>query len=338
MKIYILVAALIFNAIQSFGQAAVDSLVNLGIRNHDQGNYEDAILLYKQALALSPKSSLVNYEMALTYMHMRDYENTIRHADVVIDQNGDLVLPAYLAKGSALDYLGKTKQSIKLFQNAIANFGDHYLLNYNLALDYYKVKEYNKGMDLLVKGIGTNQKHPGSHFLLGATMADLDKRVQSLLSLYYFLLLEPNTERSKTAYSLLVEQFGGNVRHEKDGQGDTKTFINLNAPDSEFGPADMMISLLQASKTLDENKNKTEAELFAVNTTSFFKTLGELKSGKYKGLWWDFYIPFFNKLAHSKHMDTYCNLIRQSADTNSAQSVRDNESKIQDLRAWLADE
>ena len=338
MKIYILAVALVFNALQSFGQDALDSLVNLGIRDHDQGNYEDALSFYNQALALNPESPLVNYEMALTYMHMRDFENTIRHADVVIDQDGDFVLPAYLAKGSALDYLGKTKQSIKLFQKAIAKFGDHYLLNYNLALDYYKVKEYNKAMDLLVKGIGTNQKHPGSHFLLGATMDDLDKRVQSLLSLYYFLLLEPNTERSKTAYSLLAEQFSGYVTQEKDGQGDTKTFISLNVPDSEFGPADMMISLLQASKTLDENKNKTEAQLFAINTISFFKTLGELNSGKYKGLWWDFYIPFFTKLANSKHMDTYCNLIRQSDDAISAQWVKDNESKIQDLREWLADQ
>jgi tetratricopeptide (TPR) repeat protein len=202
---YVVVLVLFSNFL--LAQSPVDSLVQLGIQCHDNGQYDKAIELYQKALEIDPASPLTNYEIALTYMYAKDYANSIKHSDIVIGQKGQNLLQAYVTKGSCLDYLGKTDESIRLFEQGIRKFGDHYLLYYNLGYDYYKLKNYEKAQEVFTKAIKSNPNHASSHLFLGFTMADLDQKVQSLLCLHYFLLLEPNSGRAKTAFSLLQKQF-----------------------------------------------------------------------------------------------------------------------------------
>lgn len=333
-KLYI-ISVLIIYTITLSGQTKVDSLVQQGVSLHDEGQYNKAIELYKQALAIDPNSALANYEIAFSYMAAGDYENSIIHSDKVIGLNKDYVLQAYLTKGSSLDYLGKTAESVKLFEKGLRKFGDNYLLYYNLGFDYYRIKNYEKAEEAFVKAIKINPGHSSSHFLLARLMADQNKNVQSLLCLNYFLLLEPNTSRSKTAFQLLEKQFSGNVQKDKDKPNQINILVSTDQKDSEFGAANLMISMMQAANLTEENKGKTEAQLFAENTKSFFNILGELKKNKNKGLWWDFYVPFFNDLAHSDHLETYCYYITQSLKDKSTEWLNNNNPKLVMFDLWL---
>jgi len=60
-------------------------------------------------------------------------------------------------------------------------------------------------------------------------------------------------------------------------------------------------------------------ELFIENTTTIFKTVGEFQEDKNnkKGIWWTLYAPFFNDLANSEHIETYCKYIRQGVSEDS---------------------
>jgi tetratricopeptide (TPR) repeat protein len=338
MKKNFITSLLLLVSVSLFAQTKLDSLVQVGVKYHDQGNYADAIAIYKKALEIDPKSTLVNYEMSMTYMYAKEYENSIKHSDLVISQNSGHLLHAYLTKGSCLDYLGKTDESIRLFEEAIDKVGKHHLLYYNLGYDYYRLKNYEKAQEALIAGIQVNPNHPSSHLVLAYMMSDLNQKVQSLLSLHYFLLLEPGSERSKTAYALLQKQFGGNVEKDKNKPNQITIFYDPKQSESEFGPAALMISMLAASKSLKENKRKTEEELFVENTTSFFKVLGELKKDTHSGLWWNFYVPLFYKLAQSKHMEAYCNYISQSSNTKAAEWVKANEGKLTNFAQWLNEE
>jgi tetratricopeptide (TPR) repeat protein len=318
-----------------FGQTKIDSLIQQGVYLHDAGQYDKAIEIYKQALAIDPNSDIANYEISFSYMSAKDYENSIKHSNKVIELNKDYVLQAYLTKGSSLDYLGKTNESIKLFEKGLKKFGDNYLLYYNLGYDYYKIKNYDKAEEAFANAIKTNPNHASSHLILAQLMADLNKNVQSLLCLNYFLLLEPNTERSKTAFRLLEKQFGGNVEKDKEKPNQINILIGADQMDSEFGPANLMISMLQASNYTEENKGKSEDQLFIENTKSFFNILGELKKDKNKGLWWNFYVPFFNDLANSDHIETYCYYITQSSKDKSIEWLKNNNPKIVLFDQWL---
>lgn len=324
----------IFLATASFGQSTIDSLVQIGKEYHEHGYYEDAIKKYQEALAIDPTSALVHYEASVSYLSAKDYDNAIKYSSKAIDLDDQYALQVYVVKGSALGYQGKTKKSIKLFKKGIRKFGNHYFFYYNLGYNYYHLKHYQKAEEALVKSININPHHASSHLLLGYVMHDLHKTTQSLLSLHYFLLLEPDSERAETAYHLLMQQFGGYVR--KDVSEPNQINISLNANmDSEFGAAEMMVSMLEASKSLEENTGKSESELFIKNTESFFKILGELKKKDNNGFHWEYYVPFFYDIVQSGHLDTYCYYIRQASSEEGVRWLQDNIEKVEQFDKWL---
>ncbi|MFA7082674.1 MAG: tetratricopeptide repeat protein [Bacteroidales bacterium] len=337
MKKQILIIGLLLFSTLIYSQNKVDSLVNIGIEYHDKGKYDKAIETYKSALKINPNSALANYEIAMTYMYAKDYKNAIKHSDKVIKLNDKYLLPAYITKASCLDNLGKIKESIELFKEGIEKFGDNHLLYYNLALNYYKTKEYDNAEQAVINAINTKSSHASSHLLLGQLMYDKNLKAQSLVCLHYFLFLEPNTERSRTAYNLLQKQFNGNVKADKDKPNTFNININSIETETEFSHADLMISMLEATKTIEENENKSEDEMFIENTKSFFNILGELKKEDSKGLWWDFYIPFFDEIANSEHIDTYCYYISKSSNPRASDWLKANDKKFKDFAAWLKD-
>lgn len=315
-------------------QTNIEDLVREGIQLYDNGDYNKAIEVYKKALELEPKSTLANYELALTYFTTGDYPKAIEHSDIVLKQKSDYIIQAYITKGSALDQLGKTKESIKLFEKAIKQTEGHYLLYYNLALNFYKIKDFEQAEENVIKAIETNANHSSSHFLLANIHYEKDNTVQALLSTHYFLFLEPNSSRSKIAFDMLQEKFKGNVS--KDAKNPNEISISLLLDDDgEFAAAELMISMFQVSKLSDENKEKSEDDLFVENTKSFFKVLGELKKDDKKGFWWDFYIPFYDNLAKSKHIETYCKYITQSGNANSEKWLNEHETQLMDFDKWL---
>lgn len=327
---------IIFLPFVSFSQNArsIDSLISIGVESYDQQNYELAIQQYQKALKIDPKSELANYELALTYMALKDYENGLKFSEIVIDLNEKNVMAAYLVKGSCLDELGKTDESIKLFEKGIKKFGYDHLLCYNLGMDYYRKGELAKAQEIIEHGIETKNSHASSHMLLGYVLADQGMKVKSILALHYFLLLEPSSGRSEKVYALLMKQMGGNVKREGGPENTINIYMDPNA-DPEFSSAELMLSLLSVSGTLEENKDKTQEEMFIENTKSLFVMLGELKNKKSKGLYWEFYIPLFDGLAHSTVLDAYCYYISQQSNEVAKKWMEEHQDHFNELVEWF---
>ncbi|WP_396601422.1 tetratricopeptide repeat protein [Algibacter sp. R77976] len=335
MKTYLFLLAILFNTFFINAQSTIDDLVKKGIQYHDDQNYEMAIKTYKKALELDPKSTLVNYEISLSYFNSKDYEKAIEYSDNVLKQKSKHMMQAYITKGSSLDVLGKTKESIKLFKKAIKSEGDNYLLHYNLALNYYKLRDLENAEVHVIKAIENNSNHASSHIMLAYINNEKGNTVQTLLALHYFLFLEPDSGRSLEAYMLLKDKFGGNVTKDKDKPNNININISAIGAESDFGAAELMVGMLEASKSLEENKGKTEDEMFMENTDSFFTVLGELKKKKHKGIWWTFYTTFFYELAKSEHIETYCQYISQSGNKDSRAWLQNNEKKLNAFGNWL---
>lgn len=337
LKNFVFLITFLLTAPMVFAQSDLENLVKEGIELHENGNYEEAIETYKKALVIDPKSTLVNYEIALSYFTKGDYEEAVKYSDVVLKQDEDFILQAYLTKGSALDLLGRTQESIKLFEKGIKEKGGHYLLYYNLGVNYYKMNDFANTQENVIQAIEHNPNHPSSHLMLAKIHKQKGNPVQSLLAAYYFLFLEPDSQRSLVAHSMLQENFGGNVSKDEDKPNTINIMYSPNN-DSQFGAAELMISMLEASKSLEKNDGKTDDELFVENTESLFKILGELKKKKNKEIWWTFYTPFFYDLARSEHLGTFCKYITQASNENSRNWLIENENKLNDFAVWLTDQ
>ncbi len=317
-----------------FGQEdKIKELVAQGTELHDQGKYDDAILKYQAALALDENSTLANYELSYTYMVTKQYEKGIKYSNKVLEQKSDNQHGAYIVLGSCLDMSGEHKKAISAYEEGLTKFPNSNLLNYNLALTLYNQKDYAKAENACVKAIIVKSSHGSSHILLAAIMQSLGNRVKSLLPLYYFLMLEPNSERSLANYNNLRSQLGLGVE-KKDEQ------INVTVPfstttDSIFGAADMSVSLLAASRFTEENKNKSEMEFFVETNKGLFSILGELKKGN-AGFWWDTYVAKFYDLVQSNNYEAFTYYISQSANSEAVKNwIAENNDKMQNLIGWM---
>lgn len=331
-KTYVLLLLALI-ALQVSAQDNINTYIEAGIAHHDNGHYDKALEAYNKALILDPQSTVVNYEMALSYFYKKDYENCIARADIVIKKKKDNLLNGYLIKGSALDMKGNTNESIKLFEKAIRKFPDEYLLYYNLALNHYKLNQMDKARKNVIKAIENNPDHGTSHWMLANIESALGHTVQSLLANHYFLFIEPDTPRAVDAYALLQKNFGGNVT--QDSNNAITVNISVSEDNDPFSAAAMMLGLLGATHLLPENAGKTPEELFVENTGAFFKILGELDENKQPDIFWQFYVPFFYNIAQSEHLETYCMNISQSANVNAKAWTKANAEKIKAFKEWL---
>ena len=143
----------------------------------------------------------------------------------------------------------------------------NYLIrNYNLGYNYYFVKYLDKAESNLINAIQTKTDHASSHLMLGYVNTDAGNRVQSLMALYFFLLLEPDTQRSEEAFVKLRDAWKGNAREGDDGE----IVINMSLPGNledmdDMASLEFMLTLIEfgakdAAKEALEAREKRASE------------------------------------------------------------------------------
>ena len=330
-SIFFIFICLIFATNFTFGQSQeIENIVSEGIKFHDKREYQKAIEIYQKALNIDPNSSLVNYEISLSYFSCKDYKNAEIYSKKVIDLEKNHLLSAYVAYGNALDMQGKTKKAIKAYEKAMKDF-DNYLLYYNHAITCLYSGNIDKAYESALKAITNNSSHASSHIVLSKIMEKKGSRIKAMLPLYFFLLLEPDSHRAGIEYNTLRSYIDHGV-----SQTSAKD-INVAIPmdnDPSFGAAEMMISLSKASNSLEENKGKPDLELFSENNESLFKILGELKKDN-SGFWWDFYVPLFYEMANSNLTKPFTYYISLSKGEDVNKWIEENNVEFEKFSNWV---
>jgi tetratricopeptide (TPR) repeat protein len=315
----------------------VDELMRTGIECHDAGDYDKAIEYYEKALELAPDSPGIYYELAFSYLYKGSPEEALRYSQKGIDfaaaQGADNDLPGlYDLKGSALDDLDRYEEAVEVYLDAINRFSvNNTRLYYNLGLTYYRMGDQDKARDSLAQSLINDPFHPSSNFLLGKICYEQGRKSQSLYSLCYFLLLEPYTERAGEAYATIEQLMSGS----EDG---------IAVSDAgNFTSFDIMISLLLAGAenempeaSSDERFIKKLETLFFAGQSPLIRSLQQIEDRQpADDLWWEFYIPFFFRLAESDHFETFCRYIGMSVSPESVAWLGENEEKINAMFEWL---
>lgn len=308
----------------AYGQKSSEKLIREGVSLHDKGRYKDAITYYKQALEVNPTSMSATYEMSLSYLYLKDYDNAIKYSTKVIDAGFQpLMVDAYIVKSSALGETNKVDKSIQLLNEALVRCGDEYLLYFNLGLSYFNKKETNQAIVNLRKAIELDATRSSAFLLYAYALSDAKQWIQSFYSFHFFLLLEPNTARSKDAfdemYSLITSEYNENSE--------------------ELEPEDSINRKL-LYKALRSMQPKTESDVdkFAFFTDAskmIFFTLGQMQNDIQSGLLWNFFVPTYDEILGSGHFDTYCHYISVSYFPQSLEWWNNNNEKVNDFIEWF---
>lgn len=316
-----------------YAQEHPDSLVRKGIQFQQKGEYNQAIQKYQEVLNNAPQHPQAHYELALAFFSLKDYNLALNHSNAVLNQiRNEYQKGAYLIKGSALDNLGRAEAAIQVYEEGIQKFPDNYLLHYNLALSSFNSKKFEKAETAILGSLERNPNHASSHLLLAHLMAQTDRRVQAVLSLYYFLMLEPESQRSSSAYELLQNLLKQGALKGRSNQ--VSIDLSKVGKQPDFTSADLLLTTLSASRSLESNRYKSETELFAEHTQAFFSILGSTATAD--NFWHKMYTHFFSDMVRGGHAKAFAYHVSRSQENYQiTQWLNGHPTEMKSLVSWV---
>jgi tetratricopeptide (TPR) repeat protein len=298
--------------------STVDSLVNAGITKHSLDLYTDAILLFKKALSINPACSRAANELAYTFFTVKDYEKAIQYARQSIFEGDQKIPEAYIVWASALDESGKTRLSLKIYDEGLKTFPSHSLLLYNKGCTQYRLGHFDAARISFSKAIGSDPVHAGSHLMLGFSEIAAGHHLEAILALYTFLVLEPASDRSSDAWENLVSVQdarlrGNNARNAPPRGMSNDSCLSTLAPQLLENWSSLLSSMQQDTAVLSQ---------FATRNSTFFNLLPK-HTGCDEMPFDQLYLPFFQELSLSKNAEAFSYYISQGV-------------HIQETRDWFA--
>lgn len=341
----------IFLSLQAQG-VNVETLIKEGVELHDKGEYKEAVEKYKEALKADPKSVQAKYELALSYLELKDFRNASKLSTEVINSNHNgLGIGAYAVKSEALAEMNQIDNAIVLLQDGLKKKGDAYLLHFNLALNYYKKRDLDKTFFHIRKAIDLDKTHSGAFLLNAYVLNDKGLWVQSLLSFQMFLLLEPDSRRSKNAFEEMLQIMRVKPVTEKPVE---RSFIQQqlmrNQPDNVVLQSDvpplttkeginrnLVYNVIKS--TMDSLKNTPAQEnlytTFNLVNKAIIKVLSNENKSPKEGVFWTFYVPFFTEIAKSEYYDEYTRYISVSYFPESLEWWKTNTKEAENFINWF---
>ncbi len=333
-----------------FGQSTeVIDLVEKGVALHDAGKYKEAIEVYKQALLLDPKSALVHYELAYSYHADKNYTQALTHSTSAMEyDNGKINLQAAIVKGSILDDMGKTQQSVDFYKKLIKQYPQEYLVYYNYAVSLVRLGSYPEAEVALENALINNFGHPSSHLKLAYLKLERGEKVGAAFGLYFFLLLENNSPRATEALTKLEALV---LQSKEAGKGkDAPRNINIYIPsssDTKMGAAAIGLAAVSMIDT-ELADSVSQDQRFQQVTKRLFSLMGELKENDSKpkkkdktkqnkaDLLWDEYVPFFYALSKTENMEAFSYYLQRASNRPEViQWLEANPDKKEYLVLWV---
>lgn len=347
-----IIVSFLFHGYSQDQQPEVKSLIQEGVALHDQGEYKQAIEKYRNALKLQPGCPQATYEIALSYLAMKDFEKASEYSTAVINSNNKQLSPgAYAVKSEALVEMGHLDEAIALLHEGLSKFGDEYLLHFNMAVNYYKKDDMDKTLEHIKRAIDLDKSHGGAFLLYAYALNNKGLWVQSILSMQMFLLLEPDSQRAKNAFEEMLQT----MRIKKTGKPVERSFIQQqmmrNGAGTLLHPEEIPPLSIQdglnrnlvyhaITVTLDSLQSSPAVEdeftQFKTVNRAIMKVLQKesLRDDK-QGIFWTFYVPFFSHIEQSGFYDTFCRYISVSYYPESLEWWQQNRQAAENFVVWF---
>ncbi len=323
MKKYILILGLLLS-ISIYSQTSTDKLIRQGVSLHDKGQYKEAIEIYKKVLEANPSSMPAIYEMSLSYLHLKNYDEALKYSTRVINANYQpLLMDAYIVKSTALAETNKIDQSIQLLKDAVERCGDSYLLHFNLGLSYFNKQNNIGAIHHLRKAIEIDATHPSAFLLYAYALNDSGKWVQSFYAFHFFLFLEPNTERSKDAFNEMYEILMAKR------SGDSNELLSEEGVDREA-----IYDIVQKMQPKSTD-TKDQYKFFEDASKAIFLTLSSQQNDTQGGLLWYFFVPTYDEIIGSGYFDAYCRYVSVAYFSESLEWWNNNKERVDNFIEWF---
>jgi uncharacterized protein len=306
-------------------------LLTRGIALADSNQFDQAGALYEKITRNDTSYALALYEDAVSRVSGGEDSLGIILCRKGLDQHTDYDPDFYKLIATALIDQGKNDDAIKLLkQEAIPKYSRIYLLQYSLGLAYYKAHQYDSAIAAFKRSLDLNMYHASSHYYLGKCCLEQGRMILAMLSLQFYLILEPSTTRSFSTVQL-VEQVAEN---KYDYNSSTKVDPSKYNDDA-FSDLELLIQSKIALK--EDYKSKTKISYNITKQLQLFmeKLTYTPNTNNY---WMDTYVPFFVELQQKDLFEPYAYYIMSSVNDDALQKdIAKEKKKIEEFTTWADD-
>lgn len=345
MKIKTLLFLLLFSNAYAQNQDEAQKLINEGVTLHDKGDYQGAIDKYSKALEVDKDNLLAYSEKAMSLNAAGKYDESIKVSKLAIaTHSNDDLSNLYVSYANSLDHLNKTDESLKIYDEGIQKFPNYYQLYFNKGICYANINKHDDAILCFQKSLKINPKHAGSLNAIG-TLEMGSNRIPAVLAFSRFLIVEPQTSRSKKNFKSLQSLLMQGVTQ----TGEKSISININAaslPDSagtankkenDFSITDLILSMDAALDFDKKNINKTEVENFIRKFETICASLDEVKKDNY-GFYWETFVPYFLEMKKKKLIEPFAYIVYVDSGTEDVVKwYKKNKDELDKFYAWSKD-
>ncbi|HMZ25323.1 MAG TPA: hypothetical protein PLG24_10295 [Saprospiraceae bacterium] len=318
-----------------FAQEDPEALVLRGVALYDQGKYPEALKVLERARDIWPRSSTILYEIALTRHSLRDYEGCHRLTDSIIVMRDNNMTQGYLLKASALKQLGKTIESSEVLIDGIRDTGGDEQLFYNLGINFITEKKFNEAEICFLNAINFKPTHSSSYLQLAELNQDVNP-TKALLAACQFLLLEPNSNRSKPAFELIEQILNGKSKSPSMKIQKEDAENHIIRLDSSYIFSNGIIRL--DAETNFNNNGIVDFDYFSAELKKVSLNCIDRIEYKEHDVWRGYLIPFFADIFSSGFGDVFCNYIAQSRWPACSLWLNNRRSEFDRFTAFLKSE
>jgi tetratricopeptide (TPR) repeat protein len=330
----LIIAFLTLNTTALFAQVdSAKTLVEEGIKLNDAGKYIDAMAKYSEALKVNPTFVRADYEMGYTLYASGNGMSAIPYLETVL-KGGGYTDEACDLLASIYDDNHQPDKAIEYYKKGIAFNPKAERLHFNLGITYARQKRYAEAEICEMEAIKLDPTHASAQREYGLDAYYMGNKAVAVMALCNFLLLEPQTARSKVVYGYLEKIFSNEI-------GQNNISVSMDKGSKEISPLSMInMSVNLAARTREEliKKNADSVASLEFALKMVFESAGKesAKLNTSKSFYWNYYADFFYKLAESDNMAAFTRLISLSAfkEQNLAW-FKDNKKQLDDLDIWV---
>ncbi len=276
-----------------------NKLIQKGIDAYERGDYREAVDRYQEVLNSNPDNVHAIYELALTFSAMKEHKKSLDTGMRAMQYRWPELNKVYRLVGTELNYLGKQRNAIDLYEDAIRRYPDDYLLYYSLGVIRLSRDEIKEAKAALKFSIILHPSHAGSHIALAQSFFKEGNKIPALFAYCRFLILEPSGDRADSARKSVLYIVAGNIKTDPDNPNTINIPSNPDETKSEgdFGGINFFLSMNSA---LQLSMVKDKRTVLDRNTDIFegvFSMAAEDTSKeKWAGFVRQYYIPYFSEL------------------------------------------
>jgi len=325
----LILAVMLLMPALAIAQDEAKALIKEGIALNSEGKYAEAIEKYQQALKLEPGNAQANYQIGFTLVAEHNNAAAIPFVEAAVKGNGSANFTAgcFDLLGSIYDQDHQPQKAIDAYKEGIKIAPGMQRLHFNLGIIYSRNKQYAEAETEAIEAIKLDPKHAGSQRMYALVTFHQNKRVNALLGLCSFIMLESNTSRSAEAYTNIQSILKGGVL--KDVAPSTKSSVETDA----------MNAIIQTTISNPKLKGMPPMDALETELKNILTKTGELSQKKADKDFFDkFYAEYFYKLTQTDNLAAFTRLVSLSASkAEHAKWATEHDQLVKDLDKWIAD-